>query len=211
MRNVSCGCRWAAVAAGVVIVATAGEARAESRFPGCRDERVLPFKNLFSATFNDLKRLPSTENAAILAIGARRRAPVASRRPVGDENVLDLDRAGRDVRGRHRRRRLPAADRRGLCHLRPRSRVQERLHGGGRRRARAGAVRGAGADLRHQGLGPAVTSRGRRLLVPLRPHHGGVRVGHRAAASLRMEGGAARVRRRHLRGGAAGGRASGTI
>jgi len=70
MRNVSCGCRWAVVAAGVVMVATAGEARAESRFPGCRNERVLPFKNLFSATFNDLKRLPSAGNAGILAIGA---------------------------------------------------------------------------------------------------------------------------------------------
>ena len=69
MRNASCGCRWAVVAAGVVMVATAGEARAESRFPGCRNERVLPFKNLFSATFNDLKRLPSTGNAGILAIG----------------------------------------------------------------------------------------------------------------------------------------------
>jgi len=57
------------VAVGVVIVATAGEARAESRFPGCRNERVLPFKGLFSATFNDLKRLPTAGNAAILALG----------------------------------------------------------------------------------------------------------------------------------------------
>jgi len=68
MRSVSCGCRLA-VAVGVVIVATAGEARAESRFPGCRNERVLPFKGLFSATFNDLKRLPTAGNAAILALG----------------------------------------------------------------------------------------------------------------------------------------------
>ena len=69
MRNVSCRCMVAIAAAGMVIIATAGEARAESRFPGCRNERVLPFKNLFSATFNDLKRLPSTGNAGILAIG----------------------------------------------------------------------------------------------------------------------------------------------
>ena len=69
MRNVSCQCRWAIAAASIVILATAGEARAESRFPGCRNERVLPFKGLFSATFNDLKRLPTAGNAAILALG----------------------------------------------------------------------------------------------------------------------------------------------
>src|ERR1043165_2898283 len=69
MRNMSRKCRWIAAAAGVVMVAAAGEARAESRFPGCRNERVLPFKNLFSATFTDLKRLPTTGNAGILAIG----------------------------------------------------------------------------------------------------------------------------------------------
>jgi len=69
MRKVSCGCRLAVAAAGVMMIATAGEARAESRFPGCRNERVLPFKNLFSATFNDLKRLPTAGNAGLLAIG----------------------------------------------------------------------------------------------------------------------------------------------
>ena len=69
MRNVSCKCRIAVAAAGVMMVAIAGEARAESRFPGCRNERVLPFKSLFSATFNDLKRLPTANNAGILAIG----------------------------------------------------------------------------------------------------------------------------------------------
>lgn len=69
MRNVSCKCRAALVAAGVVFVATAGQAHAESRFPECRNERVLPFKGLFSATFNDLKRLPTAGNAGILALG----------------------------------------------------------------------------------------------------------------------------------------------
>ena len=69
MRNVSKACRVAMAAAGVVFIATAGEARAESRFPECRNERVLPFKSLFSATFKDLKRLPTAGNAGILAIG----------------------------------------------------------------------------------------------------------------------------------------------
>jgi membrane-associated phospholipid phosphatase len=68
MRKLPCGCGLA-LAAGVAIIATAGEARAESRFPGCRNERVLPFKGLFSATFDDLKRLPSAGNAAILGLG----------------------------------------------------------------------------------------------------------------------------------------------
>src|SRR5688500_1982867 len=70
MRNGPCGCRLAAAAAGIVLVATVGEARADSRFPGCRNERVLPFKGLFSATVQDLKRLPSAGNAGILAMGA---------------------------------------------------------------------------------------------------------------------------------------------
>jgi membrane-associated phospholipid phosphatase len=69
MRNVSCKCRWIVAAAGVVMLAGAGEARADSRFPGCRNEKVLPFKNLFSATFSDLKRLPTASNATILGIG----------------------------------------------------------------------------------------------------------------------------------------------
>ena len=69
MRNVSSKCRWIIAAAGVVMVATAGQARAESRFAECRNEKVLPFKNLFSATFTDLKRLPTASNAMILGIG----------------------------------------------------------------------------------------------------------------------------------------------
>ena len=69
MRSVASGCRAAIAAAGIIVIATAGEARAESRFPGCRNERVLPFKGLFSATFNDFKRLPTPGNAAILGIG----------------------------------------------------------------------------------------------------------------------------------------------
>ena len=47
-----------------------GSAWAESRFPGCRDERVLPFKGLFSATLTDLKRVPSLQTAGILGIGS---------------------------------------------------------------------------------------------------------------------------------------------
>jgi membrane-associated phospholipid phosphatase len=69
MRNVSRKCRWIVVAAGVVMLATAGQARAESRFPQCRNEKVLPFKNLFSATVGDLKRLPTAGNAMILGVG----------------------------------------------------------------------------------------------------------------------------------------------
>ena len=69
MRNVSSKCRWIVAAAGVVMVATAGQARAESRFAECRNEKVLPFKNLFSATLTDLKRLPTASNAMILGIG----------------------------------------------------------------------------------------------------------------------------------------------
>jgi membrane-associated phospholipid phosphatase len=70
MRNVAGRCRRVVVAgAGLVIVVTAAEARAESRFPGCRNERVLPFKSLFSATLNDLTRLPTAGNAGILALG----------------------------------------------------------------------------------------------------------------------------------------------
>ena len=69
MRNGPCRCRLAVAAAGIVLVATVGEARADSRFPGCQNERVLPFKGLFSATLQDLKRLPSQQNAGILALG----------------------------------------------------------------------------------------------------------------------------------------------
>ena len=69
MHRVLCKGRLAVVAAGVVLVTTAGDARAESRFPGCRNERVLPFKGLSSATFNDLTRLPTAGNAAILGDG----------------------------------------------------------------------------------------------------------------------------------------------
>lgn len=69
MRRTTEGCRLAIVAAGIAILATAGEARAESRFPGCQNERVRPFKGLFTATFNDLKRLPSSTNASILGLG----------------------------------------------------------------------------------------------------------------------------------------------
>jgi hypothetical protein len=58
----------ALVTAAVVLVLPA-PASAESRFPACRDERVLPFKNLFSATLTDLKRVPSVQTAAILGIG----------------------------------------------------------------------------------------------------------------------------------------------
>jgi len=64
------GCRPALAVALVVMIAAASEANAESRLPGCQNERVLPFKGLFSATFNDLKRLPSVETAAILGVGA---------------------------------------------------------------------------------------------------------------------------------------------
>jgi len=68
MRSAPCGCRLAVAAAGILLVATAADARADSRFPGCRNERVLPFKGLFSATFHDLKRLPSPQNAGILGM-----------------------------------------------------------------------------------------------------------------------------------------------
>ena len=69
MRNGSCRCRLALGAAGFLVLATAVNAGAESRFPGCRNERVLPFKGLFSATFDDLKRLPTAQNAGILGLG----------------------------------------------------------------------------------------------------------------------------------------------
>ena len=69
MRNAPCRCRLAIAAAGILLIATAGDARADSRFPGCRNERVLPFKGLFSATFEGLKRLPSARNAGILGLG----------------------------------------------------------------------------------------------------------------------------------------------
>jgi hypothetical protein len=57
------------VAAGVFVFTAASEAGAESRFPGCQHERVLPFTGLFSATLSDLKNLPSKETAVILGIG----------------------------------------------------------------------------------------------------------------------------------------------
>src|SRR5687768_4649032 len=69
MRNGPCRCRQAFTAAGIVLIAAVGEARADSRFPGCRNERVLPFKGLFSATLQDLKRLPTQQNAGILGLG----------------------------------------------------------------------------------------------------------------------------------------------
>jgi membrane-associated phospholipid phosphatase len=70
MHDLTCGCRRVAMAAaGVFLIATAGEAHAQSRLPGCQNERVLPFKNLFSATFHDLKQLPSASNAGIVALG----------------------------------------------------------------------------------------------------------------------------------------------
>ena len=68
MRNGSCRCRLALAAAGLFVL-VAADARAESRFPGCRNERVLPFKGLFSATLGDLKRLPTAQNAGILGLG----------------------------------------------------------------------------------------------------------------------------------------------
>ena len=69
MRNRAGGCRLAMLAAGAAAL-MAGEASAESRFPGCQNERVLPFKSLFSASFNDLTRVPSKETAGLLALGA---------------------------------------------------------------------------------------------------------------------------------------------
>jgi membrane-associated phospholipid phosphatase len=68
MRRAACGCRLA-MAAGIIIVATAGESRADSRFPGCQNERVLPFKGLFAASFHSLKRVPSQQNVGILGLG----------------------------------------------------------------------------------------------------------------------------------------------
>ena len=69
MRNAPCRCRLALAAAGLVVLATAGEAHAQSRFPGCQNERVLPFKDLFAASFDSLKRVPSQQNAGILGLG----------------------------------------------------------------------------------------------------------------------------------------------
>ena len=69
MRNGSCRCRLALVAAGILVVATAGQAHAQSRHPGCQNERVLPFKNLFSSSFDSLKRVPSQRNFGILGLG----------------------------------------------------------------------------------------------------------------------------------------------
>ena len=68
MGNGRCGRRWGLAAAGLFVL-VAADARAESRFPGCRNERVLPFKGLFSATFDDFKRLPTAQHAGILALG----------------------------------------------------------------------------------------------------------------------------------------------
>jgi membrane-associated phospholipid phosphatase len=68
MRKRSCGCRLAVVSAGALVLTLAGDASAQS-FPGCQNERVLPFKNLFTATLTDLKNLPSKQNAAILGMG----------------------------------------------------------------------------------------------------------------------------------------------
>lgn len=68
MRNGPCGRRLAVAAAGLFVL-VAADARAESRFPGCRNERVLPFKGLFSATLDDVKRLPTAQHAGILALG----------------------------------------------------------------------------------------------------------------------------------------------
>jgi membrane-associated phospholipid phosphatase len=69
MRNGPCRCRLAVAAAGILLVATAADARAESHFPLCQNERVLPFKGLFSATLQDLKRLPSERNSGLLMLG----------------------------------------------------------------------------------------------------------------------------------------------
>jgi hypothetical protein len=63
------GYRLAIVAAGALVLTASGEASAQSRFPGCQNERVLPFKSLFPATLADLKNLPSKETAAILGVG----------------------------------------------------------------------------------------------------------------------------------------------
>ena len=68
MRNGPCRCRLALAAAGILIMAAAGEAHAQSRHPGCQNERVLPFKNLFSSSFDSLKRVPSQQNAGILGL-----------------------------------------------------------------------------------------------------------------------------------------------
>jgi membrane-associated phospholipid phosphatase len=66
MRNPRRGHRLAIAAAGAIVLATAGSAHAD---PGCQNERVLPFKSLFSATFNNITRLPSASNGGILALG----------------------------------------------------------------------------------------------------------------------------------------------
>ena len=69
MRNASCRCRLVLAAAGILIMAAAGEAHAQSRHPGCQNERVLPFKSLFSSSVDSLKRVPSQQNAGILGLG----------------------------------------------------------------------------------------------------------------------------------------------
>jgi membrane-associated phospholipid phosphatase len=70
MRSLSPACRRTLVLAGLLVAAPLSTAWADSPFAGCQNERVLPFKGLFSATLNDLKRLPTAQTAAILSLGA---------------------------------------------------------------------------------------------------------------------------------------------
>jgi hypothetical protein len=149
------------------MVATAGEARAESRFPGCRNERVLPFKNLFSATFNDLKRLPSAGNAGILAIGAgaalmSHPADRSVTKKFSTSNGLEETLEAGAVVGGFPLQIGGAFATYGLG----RAFKNDCMAAVGGELVQAQFVR-AGADLRHQGVGAAVTSRGRRVLVPL--------------------------------------------
>ena len=67
MRNRHVGLRLT-VAALALVALGASEARAGGA-PGCRNEHVLPFGRLFSATLTDLRNVPTRQNAALLAIG----------------------------------------------------------------------------------------------------------------------------------------------
>ena len=192
-------CVLALVTAAVVLVLPA-PASAESRFPGCRDERVLPFKNLFSATLTDLKRVPSVQTAAILGIGG---AGALASHPV-DRSVsksfsssAGLDEtfeAGKIVGS------LPAQLGAAFA-----------TYGLGRA-FKNDCVAAVGGELVQAQLVAQVLTYGIKGAVRRsRPEGGGFSfpsghttaafaIGHRAAAALRMEGGVAGVRRRQLRG-----------
>ena len=172
---------------------------------------MLPFKGLFSATFNDLKRLPSMETRGILGVGgagAARVHPADQSVTKSFSNLAGLDET---FEGRRRRRRLAGAARGGLRDLRP------------RRAFKNDCVAAVGGELVQAQLVAQVLTYGIKGTVRRsRPEGGGFSFpsGHTTAAfasatvlqrHFGWKVGAAGLRRGHLRGRVQRSRASGII